>query len=225
MGTMVVGFRLGSDAKGRQATLVLTEAGVLHQSTGLLGTAPQPGKPHAPMAPDPHPVPRQAAELRKVHAALIDRGYTRELIPPACVRLEIDEHPLHAQPYGPHAPRPHPELIADFTGAAPAGPGTLEEALAAFYTAIGITPRPRAPFPPGTTAVPPRVREALRTLTNGQALTSRPRRGPGWTVTPAAVRLHAGTTSETLDPREVAELQAALTAWLRHQQHARPSGT
>ncbi|WP_327359920.1 hypothetical protein [Streptomyces sp. NBC_01296] len=223
MGTMVVGFRLGSDAKGRQATLVLTEAGVLHQSTGLLGIAPRPAKPHAPIAPDPHPVPRQAAALRKVYRALIGRGYTRELIPPACVRLETDEHPLHAQPYGPHAPHPHPELIAEFTGAAPAGSGSLEDALAAFYTAIGITPRPRTPFPPGTATVPPHVREALRTLTGGQALTSGPRRGPGWTVTAAGVRLHAGTTSQTLDPREVAELQAALTAWLRHQQSG-PAG-
>ncbi|MEV6582715.1 hypothetical protein AB0M92_31650 [Streptomyces sp. NPDC051582] len=224
MGTMVVGFRLGSDAKGWQATLVLTEAGVLHQSTGLLGTAPPPGKPRAPIAPDPHPVPRQAAELRKVYAALLDRGYTRELIPPSCVRLDVDEHPLHAHPHGPHAPRPHPELLADFTGAAPAGPGSLEGALAAFYTEIGITPRPRTPFPPGTTAVPPRVREALSALTEGQALSSRPRRGPGWTVTAAGVRLRAGTTSEDLDPREVAELQAALTAWLRHRQRTKSAG-
>ncbi|MCX4529932.1 hypothetical protein OG982_30300 [Streptomyces sp. NBC_01551] len=218
MGTMVVGFRLGSDAKGRQATLVLTEAGVLHQSTGLLGMAPRPAKPHAPIAPDPHPVPRQAAQLRKAYAALTSRGYTRELIPPACLRLDTDEHPLHTHPYGPHAPRPHPELIADFTGAAPARPGSLEDALDAFYTAIGITPRPRTPFPPGTAAVPPRVREALRTLTDGQALTSGPRPGPGWTVTAAGVRLHAGTMSKTLGPREAAELQAALTAWLRLHQ-------
>ncbi|MCX4539089.1 hypothetical protein [Streptomyces sp. NBC_01565] len=85
MGTMVVGFRLGSDAKGRQATLVLTQAGVLHQSTRVLGMAPRPAKPHPPVAPDPHPVLRQAAELRKVYQVLTGRGYTRELIAPACV--------------------------------------------------------------------------------------------------------------------------------------------
>ncbi|MFK0219371.1 hypothetical protein ACIQWN_14415 [Streptomyces vinaceus] len=225
MGTLVVGFRLGSDGKGRQATLVLTEAGVLHQSAGLLGMAPRPARPHAPIAPDRHPVPRQAAELRKVYAALINRGYTRELIPPVCVRLETVEHPLHAQPYGSHAPRPHPELIADFTGAAPAGPGSLDDALAAFYTAIGITPRPRTLFPPGTAAVPRRVREALRTLTDGQALTSGPRRSPGWTVTAAGIRLHAGSAKRTLDPQEAADLQAALTAWLHHEQRTRPPAT
>ncbi len=157
MGTMVVGFRLGSDVRGRQATLVLTQAGVLHHSTGVLGMTPRPAKPHASIAPDPHPVPRQAAELRKVYAALLARGYTRELIAPACVPLETDEHPPHEKPYGPHAPRPHPELIADFTGAAPAGPGSLEDALATFYTAIGLTPRPRTPFPPGTGRVPARA--------------------------------------------------------------------
>ncbi|MFE5767011.1 hypothetical protein ACFQ7O_01390 [Streptomyces sp. NPDC056485] len=224
MGTMVVGFRLGWDAKGRQATLVLTEAGVLHQCTGLLGMAPRPAKPHAPVAPDPHPVPRQAARLRKAYAALTGRGYIRQLIPPACVRLDTDEHLLHSHPYGPHAPRPHPELIEEFTGAAPSRPGSLEDALAAFYTAIGIAPRPRTPFPPGAGAVPQRVREALHTLTGGQALTSAPRRGPGWTVTAAEVRLHTDTANTALDPREVAELQAALTAWLRHQQRTGPAG-
>ncbi|MFD4240531.1 hypothetical protein ACFWP3_02820 [Streptomyces sp. NPDC058525] len=225
MGTMVVGFRLGSDAKGRQATLVLTQAGVLHQSTGVLGMAPRPAKPHAPISPDPHPVPRQAAELRKVYAALVGRGFTRELIAPACVRLETDEHPLHDKPYGPHAPLPHPELIEAFTGAAPAGPGSLEDALAAFYTAIGLTPRPRTAFPPGTGRVPASVREALRTLTEGGALSSAPRRGPGWAVTTRGLRLHSGTTSRTLDPREAADLQAALTAWLHHQQRTgRPGG-
>ncbi|MFJ8018387.1 hypothetical protein [Streptomyces sp. NPDC096339] len=223
MGTTVVGFRLGSDTKGRQATLVLTQAGVLHQSTGLLGMAPRPAKPHAPIAPDPHPVPRQAAELRRVYAALLDRGFTRELIPPACVRLDVDEHPLHERPYGPNAPRPHPELIEDFTGAAPAGPGSLEDALTAFYTAVGLMPRPRTPFPPKTVGVPPQVRNALRVLGEGRTMASRPGRGVRWTVTTSGVRLHVGTVGETLTPREVAELQAALTAWLHHQQRT-PAG-
>ncbi|MET9611052.1 hypothetical protein ABZZ17_39255 [Streptomyces sp. NPDC006512] len=224
MGTMVVGFRLGSDTKGRQATLVLTEAGVLHQSTGLLGMAPRPAKPHPPVTPDPHPVPRQAAELRRVYAALLARGYTRELIAPACVRLETDEYPLHDRPFGPYAPRPHPELIADFTGAAPAGPGSLEDALTAFYTVIGLTARPRTPFPSGTGRVPARIREALRTLAEGGALTSAPRRGPAWTVTATGVRLHTSTTSQTLNPSEAADLEAALTAWLHLQQRTVPGG-
>ncbi|MEU8436612.1 hypothetical protein AB0F18_27640 [Streptomyces sp. NPDC029216] len=218
MGTTVVGFRLGWDRKGRQATAVLTQAGVLHHSTGLLGLAPRPVRPHAPAAADPHPVPRQAVTLRRLYADLLHQGYTRVLIAPACVRLDTEEHPLHARPWGEHAPRAHPELIADFTGAAPAGPGSLEEALTAFYTEIGLTPRSRAATPPGP-AVPPAVREGLRTLAEGRTLASRPRRGAGWTVTGTGVRLHVGPVGEELTHREVAELQAALTAWLRHRRH------
>ncbi|GAA0289093.1 hypothetical protein GCM10010302_29270 [Streptomyces polychromogenes] len=225
MGTMVVGFRLGWDRKGRQATVLLTQAGVLHHSTGLLGLAVRPTRPHAPAGPDPHPVPRQAATLRKLYADLHHQGYTRELIPPACVRLETEEHPLHPRPYGEHAPPPHPELIADFTGAAPAGPGTLEDALAAFYTAVGLTPRPRTALPGGPAGVPPAVREALRGLAEGRTLASRPRRGAGWTVTGAGVRLSVGHVGEDLTHREVAELQAALTAWLRHRRRPGTAGS
>ncbi|MER6215407.1 hypothetical protein ABT213_15230 [Streptomyces sp. NPDC001674] len=218
MGTVVVGFRLGWDRKGRQATVVLTQAGVLHHSSGLLGLAARPARPHAPAGPDPHPVPRQAAILRRLYADLHRQGYTRELIPPACVRLDTEEQPLHSRPWGEHAPRAHPELIAEFTGAAPAAPGSLEDALTAFYTAIGLTPRSRAVGPPGA---PPAVREALRGLAEGRTLSSRPRRGAGWTVTGAGVRLHVGRVGEDLSPGEVAELQAALTAWLRHRQAPR----
>ncbi|MFF5705300.1 hypothetical protein ACFY7H_22780 [Streptomyces sp. NPDC012794] len=217
MGTVAVGFRLGWDRKGRQATVVLTRAGVLHHSSGLLGLPPRPSRPQAPAAPDPHPVPRQAATLRRVYAGLVHQGYGRELIPPVCVRLDTDEHPLHPRPWGEHAPRAHPELIAEFTGAAPAGPGTLDDALSTFYAAIGLVPRPRTALPPGPAGIPPAVRQALTTLADGHTLASRPRRGAGWTVTGAGVRLHAGAVGEDLTHREVAELQAALTAWLRHQ--------
>ncbi|RKT02552.1 hypothetical protein BX286_0460 [Streptomyces sp. 3211.6] len=224
MGTVVVGFRLGWDAKGRQATVVLTRAGVLHHSMGLLGLAVRPARPHAPAARDPHPVPRQAATLRRLYADLLHQGYTQELIPPACVRLDTDEHPLHPRPWGEHAPPAHPGLIAEFTGAAPSGPGSLEDALAEFYTAIGLTTRPKTPAPRPETAVavpppgvPPAVREGLRSLAEGRPLASRPGRGAGWTVTGTAVRLRVGRAGEDLTPGEVAELQAALTAWLRHQ--------
>ncbi|EFL13031.1 predicted protein [Streptomyces sp. C] len=111
MGTTVVGFRLGWDRKGRQATVVLTQAGVLHHGSGLLGMAPRPARPQAPAAPDPHPVPRQAATLRRVYAGLVHQGYGRELIPPVCIRLDTDERPLHPRPWGENAPRAHPELI------------------------------------------------------------------------------------------------------------------
>ncbi|GHB31334.1 hypothetical protein [Streptomyces chryseus] len=67
---------------------------------------------------------------------------------------------------------------------------------------------------PGTGRVPARVREALRTLAEGAALASGPRRGLGWTITAAGVRLHTDTTSHSFNLREVADLQAALTAWL-----------
>ncbi|WP_405982695.1 hypothetical protein [Streptomyces sp. NBC_00158] len=218
MGTTVVGFRLGWDRKGRQATVVLTQAGVLHHSSGLLGLAPRPARPQAPAGPDPHPVPRQAATLRRVYAGLVHQGYGRELIPPSCVRLDTDERPLHPRPWGEHAPRAHPELIAEFTGAAPSGPGTLDEALTAFYAEIGLLPRARTaalpPAPPG--AVPPAVRRALGALAEGRTLASRPGRAAGWSVTGTGVRLHAGPAGEQLSHREVAELQAALTAWLRH---------
>ncbi|MET8295107.1 hypothetical protein ABZW02_13710 [Streptomyces sp. NPDC005180] len=157
MGTVVVGFRLGWDRKGRQATVVLTQAGVLHHSSGLLGLAARPARPHAPAGPDPHPVPRQAAILRRLYADLHRQGYTRELIPPACVRLDTEEQPLHSRPWGEHAPRAHPELIAEFTGAAPAAPGSLEDALTAFYTAIGLTPPG-----PGRSARPARPRRSGR---------------------------------------------------------------
>ncbi|AZM87331.1 hypothetical protein [Streptomyces sp. W1SF4] len=216
MGTTVVGFRLGWDRKGRQATVVLTQAGILHHGSGLLGMPQRPARPQAPAAADPHPVPRQAATLRRVYAGLVHQGYGRELIPPVCVRLDTDERPLH--PRGEHAPRAHPELIAEFTGAAPCGPGTLDDALTAFYTAIGLTPpAPAATPPPGPGGVPPAVRRALGALAEGRTLASRPGRGTGWSVTGAGVRLHAGPGGADLTHREVAELQAALTAWLRHQ--------
>ncbi|UUU37497.1 hypothetical protein [Streptomyces sp. NBC_00162] len=50
------------------------------------------------------------------------------------------------------------------------------------------------------------------------------RRAPGWTITATGVRLHTDAASQTLNPREVAELQAALTAWLHHQQRTGPGG-
>ncbi|KIF02741.1 hypothetical protein PL81_28195, partial [Streptomyces sp. RSD-27] len=162
-----------------------------------------------------------AATLRKLYAELLHQGYTRTLIAPACVRLDTGERPLHPRPWGEHAPKAHPELIAEFTGAAPAGPGSLEDALTAFYRAIGLTARSGSTAPPEPaavpTGVPPAVREALRCLAEGRTLVSRPRRGAGWTVSGAGVRLNVGPAGEDLSHREVAELQAALTAWLRHQ--------
>ncbi|MCY0929442.1 hypothetical protein OTB20_25230 [Streptomyces sp. H27-H1] len=217
MPTTVMGFRLGCDERGRQVTVVLTEAGVLHRCNGPMGLAAKPAKPGVPPSVDPHPVPRQAAKLRKIHADLTSKGYTRALIPPACVRLEISEHPLHEHPYGPDAPPPHPELVEEFVGLAPSGPRSLDEAVRAFYTAIGISSRPKHPIPPRQvpTPLPPRASSALRVLTSGSAITSPARRTVGWRITADGVRLHVGPSGEDLTPREIADLQAALAAWLR----------
>ncbi|MFJ9644058.1 hypothetical protein ACWEPM_16935 [Streptomyces sp. NPDC004244] len=218
MPTTVVGFRLGCDARSRQATIVLTESGVLHRSNGPLGSTSKSGRPDAPASVDPHPVPRQAAKLRKLHAELTGAGFSRVLVPPACVRLETDEHPLHAKPYGGNAPPPHPELVEEFVGLAPTSSMPLDEAIRAFYTAVGIPSRPRNAVPVGSAAArpfPPRVERALRALARGNALTSSPRRGVGWRITAGGVRLHVGPSGEALTRQEVADLQAALSAWLR----------
>ncbi|MFD0268040.1 hypothetical protein ACFVGY_15880 [Streptomyces sp. NPDC127106] len=166
---------------------------------------------------DPHPVPRQAAKLRKLHAELTGAGFSRVLVPPACVRLETDEHPLHAKPYGGNAPPPHPELVEEFVGLAPAGSMPLDEAIRAFYSAVGIPSKPRNPVPPGRAPwpLPPRVEQALRVLARGGAIASPPRRRVGWRITADGVRLHVGPAGEALTRQEVADLQAALSAWLR----------
>ncbi|MFD7628854.1 hypothetical protein ACFV7Q_22945 [Streptomyces sp. NPDC059851] len=226
MPTTVVGFRLGCDARSRQTTIVLTESGVLHRSNGPLGSTPKPGRPDAPASVDPHPVPRQAAKLRKLHAELTGAGFSRVLVPPGCVRLETDEHPLHAKPYGGNAPRPHPEPVEEFVGLASTCSMPLDEALRAFYSAVGVPSEPRHAFPVVVAAalrppLPPRVERALRALARGAALASPSRRGVRWRVTAGGVRLHVGSAGEALTRQEVADLQAALSAWL----HLNPRAT
>ncbi|MEU6060379.1 hypothetical protein [Streptomyces sp. NPDC047097] len=162
-------------------------------------------------------MPRQAANLRRLHAELTGKGYGRVLFAPACVRLETTEHPLHEHPYGPHAPAAHPELVEEFVSLAPSAPRNLDRALRDFYLAIGLPARPervvRAGRPP--TASTPRVDGALRALARGSAITSPKGRSIGWRVTADGVRLQLGGGGEALSHGEVAELQAALTAWLR----------
>ncbi|WP_327258241.1 hypothetical protein [Streptomyces sp. NBC_01244] len=217
MPTTVMGFRLGSDKQGRQVTVVLTQAGVLHRCNGPMGLAPKPTKPAVPCSVDPHPVPRQAARLRQIHAELTGRGYDRVLVAPACVRLGVTEHPLHAHPHGPNAPAVHLELLEEFIGLAPSAPRHLDEAFRDFYTAIGLPARPKHLVRADPTQAPPasRVDGALRVLARGSAITSPARRAIGWRVTADDVRLQVGAGGEALAHREVAELQAALTAWLR----------
>ncbi|MGP3991579.1 hypothetical protein [Streptomyces sp. 3N207] len=114
------------------------------------------GKPGTVCRPSPpfgqNPVHAQIARIRQEHAALLRRGFTRILIPPACVLLEeVDEPPLADHPYGPDAPHPHRELVEAFVGAVPAEGRELEEAITGFYTAIGA---PRRPAPTGYTLGP-----------------------------------------------------------------------
>lgn len=199
-------------------TVVLTRAGVLHRCSGPMGAALKPTrKPSVPVPGDPHPVPRQAARLREIHAEMTEKGYSRVLVAPACVRLEVTEHPLHAHPYGPNAPAAHPELLEEFIGLAPSASRDLEEALRDFYMAIGLPTRPKRLIRAGRTPTvpPPRADGVLRALARGSAITSPNRRSIGWRVTADDVRLHVGAGGEALSHGEVVELQAALTAWLR----------
>lgn len=128
MTTTVVGFRLGRDDQARQVTVIVTEAGVLHRSHGAYGAPSRLSKPNPPVVKE-NPVHRQILQLRATYAEYARKGYIREIIPPACVRLETTEYPLHATPFGPHAPDCHPELLAEFTAAAPGAPRSLEEAI------------------------------------------------------------------------------------------------
>lgn len=224
MATTVVGFRLGSDERGRQVTLLLTAAGVLHRGHGLYGTNPLLSKPEVPVAEvDPHPVPRQAAKLREAHAQLIKDGYTRVLTAPTCIQLEEDEHALHPQPYGENAPPRHPELLGEFVGRAPAASGQLEDAIRTFYTTIGLPVRPTHSIPRTRAVAPlsPRAEAALHTLAHNQTVASPQARAVGWKITPDAVRLHVGPAGENLSHSEVLDLHAALSAWLR----LRPRGS
>ncbi|MFY4722974.1 hypothetical protein [Streptomyces sp. LaBMicrA B280] len=197
---------------------MLTQAGVLHRCNGPMGAALKPTrKPSVPVPGDPHPVPRQAARLREIHAEMTEKGYGRVLVAPACVRLKVTEHPLHPHPYGPNALGTHPELLEEFIGLAPSAPRDLDEALRDFYVAVGLPTRPKHLVRAGhtPTALPSRADGALRVLARGSALTSPKRRSIGWRVTADDVRLHVGAGGEALSHGEVIELQAALTAWLR----------
>lgn len=155
-------------------------------------------KPSVPTIGDPHPVPRQAARLREIHAELSEKGYGRVLVAPAT----------------------HPELLEEFLGLAPSAPRDLDEALRDFYVAIGLPTLPKRLIRAGQTPTtasrgPSRAEAASRALAHGSAIVSPRRRSIGWRVTADAVRLQVGAGGEALSHGEVVELQAALTAWLR----------
>ncbi|MGW8378875.1 hypothetical protein [Streptomyces sp. ODS28] len=220
MPTTVVGFRLGDDTRSRQTTLLVTENGLLHHAHGVYGHRGTCSRPRVPTGE--HPVRTHIAALRRSHDKALRAGHTRVLIPPASIRLDLEEPPLARRPYGPDAPQPYPELIDAFTDAAPAAPRELQSAIRDFYDAIGLPTRPPRPAPPSKSAsVPPLVAHALRALTRGEQLDARLRGPLGYTITPDAVRLHAGRAGEDLDYPQVVQLQAALTAWLHFNQPRR----
>lgn len=217
MRTLVVGFRLGKDATSRQVTVLVTESGVMHRAHGPYGKLARLSAPEASLAlttpgrrfEGEQPLARPIAKLREHHATYTKKGYTRALIPPAVVRLAVEEHSHLSK-------TPHRELIQAFIGEAPTTPQPLEAAIKDFRNALGLPARPSNIFwAPRERAVPPRVEAMLRTLAHGSPVTAPQRLPIGWTVSGEGVRLHVGTSGEALDRRAVIELQAALTAWLR----------
>ncbi|MFI0742787.1 hypothetical protein ACH4PU_32600 [Streptomyces sp. NPDC021100] len=213
MATVVVGFRLGTGT--RQATVIVSQSGRLYLAEGLYGQRGRVLRPR--VSHGKYPVHTQVAAFRAEHADRLRRGYDKVLIPPACVRLERDEPPLHPHPYGPNAPESDPQLLEEFVAMAPSRPQELEQAIYDFLTTIGLParrrdiPRPRT----ATAATPPRPVGYTRILAQGGQITSSPRRPVGYRITPETVRLHVGAAGDVLEHGEVVELWAALDAWLQ----------
>ncbi|MFK0295646.1 hypothetical protein ACIQU6_34980 [Streptomyces sp. NPDC090442] len=172
MATLVVGFRLGNDAATRQMTAVLTETGVIHRAQGLYGKLARASKPDSTFAltasnavlKDEIPLARPVSHLRQLHTSYTKKGYTRALIPPVVVRLDVEERQHGAQ---------HRELIQAFIGAAPNTLQSLDAAIREFRTALGLPSRPlNVAWVPRTAPIPPQVEAMLRTLAHGSPLTS-----------------------------------------------------
>ncbi|WP_237324473.1 hypothetical protein [Streptomyces sp. CBMAI 2042] len=222
MTTLVVGFRLGNDASSRQVTVLVTESGVLHRAHGMYGRLSRLSKPEPSrvlysrtLFEGEHPLARPIAGLREYHIGYTKKGYSRALVPPAVVRLDVEEHP-------PFPAEPHRELLQAFIGAAPSTPQPLDTAIGAFRAALGLPTRSaNVSWTPRAQPLPPRVEAMLRTLAHGSPISSPQRLPVGWTVTDEGVRLRVGSSGETLDRHAVIELQAALSAWLRFTE--RPS--
>ncbi|MER5890899.1 hypothetical protein ABT160_44375 [Streptomyces sp. NPDC001941] len=218
-GTLVGGVRLGNDTSARQVTVFVTESGVLHRSHGLYGKLPRLSRPYSSPAvsrgtepEDARLLARPIAKLREQHAQYKARGYTRNLISPVSVRLEVEEQRVEDR-----------VLLRAFVGAAPAKPLTLDAAIKQFREALGLPSRPLS-WAPRPQVLPARVEAALRVLADGSTISS-PRHLPvGWVVSEQGVRLHVGRAGEILDRASVIELQAALSAWLRFTEPADGTG-
>lgn len=223
MPTTVIGYRLGNGT--RQTTALVTQSGRLHVASGPYGQLGRASPPRMPVGENP--VHARVKDLRHLHAKYTARGYHEVLIPPACVHLEAVEPPLPGERI--HLPAPAaPELLGEFAGAAPAKPQNLEDAIHAFYTAIGAPSRPRGPVPtprPAPATLTPRAAELRRLLTKGARITGPGDLPVGYSVTTDAVRLHAFHHGAALRRDEVAEPHAALTAWLTLTPASPPDGS
>ncbi|MER7110492.1 hypothetical protein [Streptomyces sp. NPDC000229] len=212
----VVGFRLGNGS--RHVTAVVTDSGRLHLAHGAYGAVGRASRPDRPVRENP--VHRQVVHLRGLYSRYLAKGYSDELIPGACVQLDLEEpapEPVPGKSYD--IEHRWPVLFRAFGEVAPAqSHDSLEEAINGFYTSIG------APFLPRrlnrlvssqpTTRLPRRVAALRRVLADGSAVSSPPRMAVGYTVTADDVRLHVGRAGESLRHRDVVELHAALSAWL-----------
>ncbi|MCJ0875451.1 hypothetical protein [Streptomyces sp. AP-93] len=89
------------------------------------------------------------------------------LISPACVHLDVEEHPL--PPKGNlRSARPHPKLTEAFIGTAPGTEQPVDTAVDEFRAALGLPVRQRnITWQPRQAPVPPRVEAMMRTLAHG----------------------------------------------------------
>ncbi|MFD6184887.1 hypothetical protein [Streptomyces goshikiensis] len=149
MPTTVVGFRPGNAVTSRQVTVLVTETGVLHRAHGGYGQPPKPDPPKLPpryLHPNlawmkgEHMLTSPISALRDHHTTATKEGYTQVLIAPACVRLDLEEHPMPPKE-NPHDARPHPELTEAFIGTPPDTAQPLAAAVDAFRAALGLPVR------------------------------------------------------------------------------------
>ncbi|MEU5425316.1 hypothetical protein AB0H73_06880 [Streptomyces olivoreticuli] len=111
--TVVAGFRLGKDSTGYQLTSIASETGRIHINHGLYG---RPGRTERASNPtEPNAAQRAIASLRELHTKKLRQGYTRTLIAPSIVRLNVAEV-VPTERWSREAPSP--ELVKAFVAAA-----------------------------------------------------------------------------------------------------------
>ncbi|MCX5192347.1 hypothetical protein OOK31_00320 [Streptomyces sp. NBC_00249] len=121
---------------------------MLHRAHGLYGQPPRLDPPKLPLRylhPDlawmkgEHMLTGPISALRDHHAKATKKGYAQVLIAPACVRLEVEEHPLppeedprDARPHPGHSQGCHPARRPDGRTPRPPGRTRLQAALTAW---------------------------------------------------------------------------------------------